>query len=288
MPLVTDDIYQARTAYNALELRAEAAEQTAAALQANLNFFTANQTQLSQSVLLQGQYTASQVGVNGALQSQQANAIAPDVALADFIRAMGLAVAMGEASMPDRTVSSVSVTIQSYVTANPSTPESLIGLRLYQPELGTPTALATTSFDLNKVTLTPGTPAPRSLYLVLQDKQNTFANAFWTKFTTGSPPTQPGQQIVAEIGKVFASIGTWTFPYLIQEAGTIAGFETSLASSLSGAVPSSQLAVFAAAVQSVTSLTQSLAARSDYAAGDLFALTAALDASTTAANALLP
>ena len=289
MPLITNDILQARSAYNSLELRTQAAEQSAASLKASLDYVTATQPQVSQSLQLQGQYTASQAGINGQLQTNQAETIVPDVPLADFIRALGLAVAMGEASMPDRTISSVSVTLQSYVTADPTTlPSTSIGLRLYHPEFGAPTALATTSFDLNKVTLTPGTPAPRSLYAVLQDKQNLFANAFWTRFTTGSPPVQPAQQIVAEAGKTFASIRSWTFPYLNQEATAIAGFETTLATLLTGAVPAPQLAAYTRSVQALANLTGSLAVRSDYAAGDLFALTAALDATTTAAKALLP
>lgn len=289
MPLITDDIIQARSAYNALELRTQAAEQSAATLKASLDFVTSTQAQIAKSLTLQGQYTASQAGINGQLQTQQVNTIAPDVPLGDFIRALGLAVAMGEATMPDRTISSVSVTLQSYVTApDPAVPGSLIGLRLYHPELGAATALATTSFDLNKVTLTPGTPAPRSMYVVLQDKQNTFAKTFWTKFATGNPPMQPAQQIVSEIGKVFASVGTWTFPYLLAEATTFAGLETTLATLLSGSVSAAQLAAYTDAVQSLSSLTQSLGPRSDYAAGDLFALSAALDATSKTANTLLP
>lgn len=292
MPLITNDIFQARAAYNALEFRAQAAEQSAATLKATVDHLSATQQALTESVRFQSEYTASQAGINGQLAAQQANQISPDVTLNDFIGSVGLAIALGEATMPDRAIGSVSVTVQSYLTfvPGPDKVSKVAGLRLYHPELGTPSALATTSFELSKVAPPPGTPAPRSLYTVLQDKQAAFADEFWTKFSTGTPPSQPAQQIVIEITKVFASIGSWSFPFLIQEAATIAGLETTLASLLSGSVPPEQIAAYTTVVGALSSLTKALdpASRSNFVAGDLFALTAALDATTRTANTLHP
>jgi hypothetical protein len=292
MALITGDIFQARSAYAALELRALAAEQSSATLKATVDHLSATQQILADSVRLQGQYTTNQAQINGQLAAQQANQIAPDVTLGDFIRSLGLAVALGEATMPDRAIGSVSVTVQSYLTfvTGPDNVTKVAGLRLYQPELGTPTALATTSFELNKVAPQPGTPSPRSLYAVLQDKQAAFADAFWSKFATANPSTQPAQQIVVEISKLFANINGWSFPFLIQEATTIAGFETALSMLLGGSVPPGQIVAYTTVVGALSSLTKSLdpAVRSDYAAGDLFALTAALDATTKTANTLHP
>ena len=176
MPLITNDISQARAAFSVMEFRAQAAEQSATTLKASLDQLSATQQALTHSVGLQLQYTTSQAQINGQLAAQQANQIVPDVALDDFIGALGLSLALAEATMPDRAISSVSVTVQSYLTVatGPDNVTQVTGFRLYQPELGAPSALATTSFELNKLAPPPGTPAPRSLYSVLQDKQATF------------------------------------------------------------------------------------------------------------------
>ena len=291
MPLVTNNISEARAAFASMEFRAQAAEQSVVTLKASLDGLSAAQQQLTKSVGTQLQYTTSQAQINGQLAAQQASQITPDVSLDDFIAALGLAVALGEATMPDRAISSVSVTVQSYLTATTladGTQE--IGFRLYQPELGTPSALATTSFDLTKLAPQPGTPTPRSMYSVLQDKQAAFDNQFWSAFASGTPPVEPAPQIVVEISKVFANIGAWSFPCLLQEATTIAGLETTLAGLLGSAVPASKGTAYTAVVGALNTLTQALnpANRANYVAGDLFALTAALDATTTIANMLLP
>jgi hypothetical protein len=293
MPLITGNISEARAAYATLEFRAQAAEQSVTALKTSLDHLSATHQALTQSVGLQVQYTTSQAQINGQLAAQQASQIMPDVSLADFIATLGLAVALGEATMPDRAISSVSVSVQSYLTVAPAGPgnvSKVTGFRLYQPELGAPSALATTSFELTKLAPSPGTPALRSLYSVLQDKQAGFGNVFWSRFSSGTPAVQPAQQIVIEISKIFASIGAWSFPYIIQEAATIAGLETTLAGLLGSSVPAQQAAAFTSVVGALASLTASLnpANRSNFVAGDLFALTASLDATTKIANTLLP
>jgi hypothetical protein len=262
------------------------------ALKTSLDHLSATQQTLTESVGLQVQYTTSQAQINGQLAAQQASQIMPDVSLADFIATLGLAVALGEASMPDRAIGSVSVSVQSYLTVatGPGNVAKVTGFRLYQPELGAPSALATTSFELIKLAPPPGTPALRSLYSVLQDKQATFGNVFWSKFSSGTPTAQPAQQIVIEISKIFASIGGWSFPYIVQEAASLANLETALAGVLGSPVTAQQAAAFTSVVGALSSLTASLnpANRSNFVAGDLFALTAALDATTKIANTLLP
>jgi hypothetical protein len=93
---------------------------------------------------------------------------------------------------------------------------------------------------------------------------------------------------VIEVAKVFAAIGGWSFPYVLQEASTIAGLETTLAGLLTGVTPAAAVTAYTSSVQALTTLTQTLAARSTYVAGDLYALTAALDATTTLASAVIP
>ena len=91
-----------------------------------------------------------------------------------------------------------------------------------------------------------------------------------------------------EVAKVFAAIGGWSFAYVLQEATTIAGLETTLAGLLTGVTPAAAVTAYTSAVQALTALTLTLAARSTYVAGDLYALAAALDATTTLASAVIP
>jgi hypothetical protein len=290
MPLITSDIQQARTAYFALELRANSAEQTAVTLQATVDDLASTHRELARTSGLLGQYAVSQLQTNSQLTVQQAGQVSPDITLGDFVASLGLAVALAEATMPGRAINSVKATVQSYLTfaAGPDGVSKVAGLRLYHPELGTPAALATTSFEIAKVATQPGTPAPRSLYAVLQDKQAEFSNPFWIQFAASSPPVRPADQTVAEIAKVFAQTGTWTFPFLVQEAAVIAGFETTIASMAANVAPPERAAAYGAVVAALTNLAKALdpTVKSRFVAGDLFALTAALDATTRIASAV--
>jgi hypothetical protein len=209
-----------------------------------------------------------------------------------FVASLGLAVALSEATMPDRAINSIQVTIQSYLTlsAGPDGVSKVAGIRLYQPELGGKAALATTSFEIRKVATTAGAPAPRNLYAVLQDKQAAFTDPFWGQFATGTPVSCPASQIVAEIAKTLAQAGQWSFPFVAQEAAVIAALEASLSALIGKAAATEALAAYVAAVGTLINLTKSLnpAARTGFVAGDLFALAAALDATTRAANTLRP
>lgn len=292
MPLLTENIFEARAAYSALELRVQSAEQMTSALQATVDNLRSKQNVVVDRAKLLTQYTVDQVHANAQLTTQQAGQVSPDVALDALIASLGLAAALAEASMPDRAVNSVTATLQTYLTFNtgPDGVSRVAGVRLYQPELGQPTALASASFEIAKVAPPPGAPAPRNLYAVLQDKQSLFTNPFWTRFVAGTPPSSPASQIVAEITKVFASVGGWTLPFLVHEAAAIAGFETTLSGLLAGAAPPQPASAYATVVAALTALTKSLdpQARQNYVAGDLYALEAALDATTKIAATLLP
>jgi len=289
MALITNNIYEARSAYSSLELLAQASQQNVVTLQATVDNLTAIHAQLVDSVRLQGEFTASQISTNGQLTAQQATAVSPDVSLDNFIASLGLSIALAEATMPDRTISGVGATVQSYLTfsTGPDGVTKVPGLRLYQPELGEPTALATTSFELAK-TASADAAAPRSLYTVLLAKQAAFSDPFWAKFSSGNPPSQRAVAVVSEVGKVFSMIGNWSFPYLLTEAAVIAELETTLAGSLTGAAPQNAVAAYTSSVQSLNDLIKAISARSLHVAGDLFALTAALDTTTTRAVALIP
>jgi hypothetical protein len=292
VPLVTDNIFEARAAYAALETRVRAAEERASALQATVDALTTLPGVLADRNRLLLEYSVGQLQANAQLTAQQAGQVSPDTGLGDFIGTIGLAAALGEASMPDRVISSISATVQSYVSYGAATtgaPKTL-GLRLYQPELGGPTTLTTTSFEIAKVPPAPSVPAPRSLYAVLQAKQSLFTAPFWAQFATGTPLVRPAQQIVAEIAKLFAGVGGWTVPLLVQEATTLAALETTLASLIGTVAPADRAARYAASVQALAALAKSLdpSQRTTYVAGDLGALTAALDLTTGIAATIGP
>jgi len=289
MALLTDNITEARSAYSNLELFANATQQRVVTLQAAVDHLTSIHSELFETVRLQNDLTLSQISTNTQLTTQQVSTILPDVTLDNFIAALGLSIALAEATMPDRTIGPVSASVQSYLTLVPGPNGAFVpGLRLYQPELGQPSALANTTFDLQKLPVPAGTATPRSLYTVLQAKQAAFANPFWAKFSSGNPPVQLASAIVAEVGKIFDAIGNWSFPYLLGEAGTIAGLETTLVALIGGAAPPDAVAAYTTSVQALSNLLQALGTRSMHVAGDLYALTAALDATTTLATALIP
>jgi hypothetical protein len=285
MPLITDDIFEARAAYASLEVRTLTAEQNVSLLQNTIGNLAAGQQSTAQSAATLRQFSAGQIQSNSQLLSQASQTISPDISLESFIASLGLSAAMGEASMPDRAIPSLNVTIQGYVTFDPTLgPLAQPMLRLYQPEFGSGSVLATISFELAKVTPQPNAPVPRSMYTVLQDKQAVLGNVYWTKFATGTPPSQPAAEIVIAVTKTLGSIDSWTFPFLITQAVAIAALETTLAG-LAGA------GAFTSAVASLSGLTLNLserAAAAYYVAGDLFALSASLDATTQIARTLLP
>lgn len=290
MPLFTDNIEQARLAYRALEQRAQAAETRAQALQAIVDQLKATQPaadvdvqQLRQRVAdLEGDRVGLQRRLDLALQTRS------DQTVQNFIAALGLAVAIGEATMPDRVISSVAANLQAYLTAAPAPAE--VGLRFFEPGIETdPSALSSAAFEIAKIPPQPGVPVPTSLYTVLQDKQSVYTGVFWTRFTTSTqPPSQPSADLVATLAMVLANTGGWSFAFLVQSATSIGTLEQSLASLVAAAMTGDAVTAYSAAADSLLALTKALGAKDVPVAGDLFALTASLANTTSAARRLLP
>ena len=286
MPLVTDNIEEARVAYNALEGRAQSAEQLAQTLQSALTNEIAREPVTFRVSEILRQHTLDREADNAQLTSQlqQALVVKADLPLQSFIASIGLASALGEATMPDRSISSVAATLQTHLQLA----ESVIGLRFFQPGIDRDSAtLCTTTVQLAKVTPQPGVPAPRNLYTALEDKQSVYANAFWSKFVT-TPPSQPAADAEAAIALLLANAGVWTFANVLQATIAIATLEKSLSVLVSAAQPGTAATSFASAVNDLFVLTASLQITALPVAGDLLALTAALDNVTSAARALLP
>src|SRR5215469_2946212 len=288
MPLIAFNLDEARSAYASLELRANAADLHISTLQATVDALKTAQSAVVDRAALLTQYTVAQAQSNAQLVAQQTAQVSPDIPLDSFIGTLGLAVALGEASMPDRAVNSVKATLQAYLTFDTGADgvSKSVGVRFYQPELGQATALMTASFEIAKVPPAPGVPAPRTLYNVLQSKQALYTSSFWMQFSTGEPPATPAAQIIAAISATFGAIGGWTLPFLIGQASAIATSETALATQLAATGPSDAVAAYASAVQALSSLVSSLSAPRPYVAGDLYALSSSLDATTRAAQAI--
>ncbi len=288
MPLFTDNIEQARLAYSALEQRAQAAEQRAQALQSALDNLNAAQPPADGDVALLRQRVLDLEGDKVGLRRQldQALQTRSDQTVQNFIATLGLAVAIGEATMPDRVISSVAANLQTYIT----TAASAVGLRFFQPGVETdPSALSSTTFEIAKIPPQPGAPAPPHLYAVLEDKQSVYTDTFWSRFATSTqPPSQPSVDLVVAIATVLANTGGWNFAFLVQSATTIGMLEKSLASLVAAAVTGGAVTAYGAAVDSLLALTKALGGKEVPVAGDLFALAASLANTTSAARRLLP
>ncbi len=289
MPLVTDNIDEARVAYSAMEARAQSAESLAQTLKTELDKARAaarpplgiQEAHDIRQVVLDREADNERLRT----QLQQAIVTRADLPLESFIASLGMAAAVGEATMPDRTVSSLSATVQSYVTPS----DTSVGLRFFQPGVDTHLeTLSSTSLELARVPPPTGVPAPRSFYTVLLDKQSLYTDAFWAQFTTKStPPGQPANDIVVAASTALANAGSWNFAYLLQSATAIANSEKSLADLAAAKVAGSAASSYSAAVTSLLALATALSNKSLPVAGDLLTLAASLDNTTRVARTLL-
>lgn len=282
MPLFTDNIDEARLAYTNMESRAHSAEFLASVLQDKVDTLNSQISINAQLATLLSQHTADQEATNAQLSSQQGAQVSPDIPLTSFIANIGMAGALGEATMADRSVPSITTTVTCY-----HTPDG--GIRFYQPEWGDSGGFGTTTFSILKTPSASGAPAPRTLYVILQYAQTVFDTPFWMNLAnSGTPPVGPAQQILAEVTQMLANAVGWTFAYLVQEASTIAGLEARLGAALAAPVSAQQIAAFNASVQALSVLVKALdpAVKPVPVAGDVLALSAALDATLRIADAL--
>jgi hypothetical protein len=288
LPLVTDNIDEARAAYSALETRAQGAENLARTLKAELDKARAARPPLG----IQEAHDIRQVVLNREadnerlrIQLQQAIVTRADLPLESFIASLGMAAAVGEATMPDRTVSSLSATVQSYVTPS----DTSVGLRFFQPGVDTHLeTLSSTSLELARVPPPTGVPSPRSFYNVMLGKQSVYSDPFWAQFTTNStPPGQPANDIVVAASTALANAGSWSFASLLQSAIAIGTSEKSLADLASSKLPGKAASSYSTAVTSLLALTTALSNKSLPVAGDLLSLAASLDTITRVARTLL-
>lgn len=287
MPLVTDNIEEARAAYRALEMRTQSAERLVQSLRSALQ-----QARALGPVSLENARDLRQIALNREAdnerlrtQLQQAIVAKADLGLESLIAAVGLAAVLGEATMPDRVISQLSATLQSYVLSN----RSGVGLRFFQTGIDpSPEALSSTSFQMSKIPPPPAVPAPRNLYAVLQDKQRVYTDPFWKGFVTNTqPPSNPAAQIVTAAATMLATAANWNFPYVLRSAGDIGKLEKTLSQLTAASVSASGAAAYSAAADSLLAVASALNNTPIPVAADLLSLTASLDNVTRVARTLI-
>lgn len=190
-----------------------------------------------------------------------------ELPLANLVDSVGLAVALGEATMQQHAISSVSVSARIYIVPTVDG----VGFRFQPPEQADhAVGLSTATFELAKV---PGQgPAVPSLYAVLDEKQRLY--------TTGPLASQKdARRLVAELHRTLAAADAWTIEFLVEQAEVIARLERRLA----GAGTSGEAAH--AAADELSKLAERLEHRRPVA-GDVYALAAAFRATTAALAAL--
>src|SRR5262249_56106623 len=117
MPLFTDDMGQAQVAYRALESRAVGAERHAQALQAVIADLRARPAVPFDDVASLRQRILDLEAENFKLRTQidELARLKIDLPLQNFIASVGLAAAIGEASMPDRAITALAAKAQAYL-----------------------------------------------------------------------------------------------------------------------------------------------------------------------------
>lgn len=197
-------------------------------------------------------------------QAEQSRLESP---LADLVNSVGLAVALGEATMQQHAVSSVSVSAQVYIAPTADG----VGIRFQPPELAhQAVGLSTATFELAKV---PGQgPAVPSLYAVLDEKQRLYT-------TEPLASQKDARKLVAELHRTLAAADSWTIAFLVEQAEVIARLERRLAGASARGQPAH------AAADELSKLAERLEHRRPVA-GDVYALAAAFRATTAAMAAL--
>lgn len=195
--------------------------------------------------------------------SERLEQLRAELTLSDFVDSLALATTLGEASMPDRVISSLAIEARSYlVPANGG-----LGLRFQPPELAErPRGLSTTSLELAKIPGLGAHAAP-SLYNVFEAKQRLYTGL----------SAEAAAQVVLECTKALAESGSWSIPFLAGTALRIGEGELTLAGSVADPA-------YSDAARALVELAQRLSAKARPVAGDVYSLAAALDGSTQAAK----
>ena len=193
-----------------------------------------------------------------------------------LISAFGLSAAIGEATMPDRSLATLGASIQSHLILGAAGPL----LRFPALDRAPLTdGLSTVNFEIDKVPGREGQAAPRSLYTVLLDKQAVYGRPAWT----GAPGAV---QLVTLCGAALANTPAWSFASVVALATSIALQERTLEAVVARLAPGPTAASYTTAVDAISALARTLGGKPVPVAGDFLALSAALDATTSIARSV--
>jgi hypothetical protein len=268
---------QATEVYSALEERTLAAEQRVATLERSIGELQAVSVGQIDHVHLLNQHILDLESHNVKLQTQvqQVAQATTDMLVHDFAQMTALSVEIAEAVMPDRSVTSLTSELKSYLLPE----QGSFGVRLPQPEFSIePGELSSTSMRLAKVPPPAGSPASsKSFYLVLVEKQAIYGAPRWSA-------SKAAAALVSGIIGILTDTSDWGGITIPQTAGTIASLELAFADELASASPLSGLAQYRALAADCQTLAQGIVARAKLVPGDVRAVTSALDQTTTLAQ----
>lgn len=273
MPLFTDQIDLARVAYDALEKRTLSAESRATQLSAALAI--AKGTALDIASLRQRIAELEKQNLELRNELNELKQADTDASLQQFIELIAMSAALGETTMPGRTVESLSASVKAHLS--PMAGAEGVTLRFQPPELGAINigAMSTTSFEIAKVPPAAGVTAPGNFYALLLDTQAIYA-------ALNAPKAADlARRIVIAVSQAIADTHGWRFAYLVGVAASLADLQAQVAAM----DERPQAGALRARCEDLSALAKRLAAKARPVAGDLYALTSAFSETTIAAGA---
>ena len=198
------------------------------------------------------------------------------IAVQQLVEAIALSAALGEATLADRVVGTLTVSTQIQIV---DVGDGSVSVQFPSPATPMPgAALSTMTIALDRVPPGAGQPDPPTLYRVLSDKQTLYAGGAWWA-------TDQGKAIVGSCTAALAEAVGWTFPSVLSTADAITTAEASLAAALGTRAPvPAGLPGYASAAAASRQLIDGLKAKTTPpVAGDLAALSSALHLVTVAA-----
>jgi hypothetical protein len=276
MPLTATNLEQATQAYAALEQRTQAAERRAAALESAAAQVNVSSIGHIEQIHVLSQHVLDLEARNIHLQTevQQVAQATTDMLVGEFAEMVAVSVEIAEAVMPDRSVTSFTGELRSYLLPQQGT----FGVRLPQPELSVdPGALSSTSIQMAKVP-PPATSAvsSKSFYLILVEKQALYGAPRWSA-------SKAAAALVSGVISLLTETRDWGGVAIPQAAAALAGLELALAEELA-ASPPSELAQYKALATSCQTLARGIVARAKLVPGDVKAVASALDQTTLLAR----
>lgn len=198
-----------------------------------------------------------------------------------LVESLALSAALGEATLADRAIGSMTMSTQLQLV---DVGQESVSVQFPSPSTPLPSGTLTTlTVALDRTPPGPGEHDPPPLYRILADKQALYAGAGWWA-------TDQGKAIVAACTAALAESSGWTFASVLSTADAITTSEQELATALSARQPPpvGTVAYTAAAASSRQVIDALKSKTTPPVAGDLVALSAALYAVSVSASGVMP